>query len=192
MGCQKFCQSIAATNGVRASGQTIRLIGQQETNRPMSTTEALDFQQTETARLLVCERTGWWTALLRKELAATEVPVLQTLSLADCWKQLKQSPASFVVMELTMHNAKELLLRLASMERRFPCARAAVVADRWLAEYQWVVRAAGAVWFCCSPRQLAAIAAIACRHLAQVPQPRQSFAQRVWASLPWKRLAERQ
>ncbi len=157
----------------------------------MSDADLATFQEIEIARLLLYERTGWWAALLRRELAGTGVPIVQTRTLTDCWAELEQSPASFLVLELTMHNARELLRRLASLERRFPEARAAVVADRWLAEYQWVIRAAGAVWFCCSPRQLAPIAATACRHLARAPQPRQSFVQRIWASLPWRRFAQR-
>ena len=50
-------------------------------------------------------------------------------------------------------------------------ARLAVVADRSLAGYEWLMREAGAVHFVCSPRQVGPLAQLACRHLAQVPPP---------------------
>ena len=76
---------------------------------------------------------------------------------------------------------------MARQPREFPMARLAVVADRGLAGHEWLMREAGAVHFVCSPRQVGTLAQLACRHLAQVPPPQQSLAERIWASLPWAR-----
>ena len=94
------------------------------------------------------------------------------------------NPASFAVVELGA-NVGGLLRLLAAQPRQFPAARLAVVADRSQAGYEWLMREAGAVHFLCSPRQVAVLARLACRHLAEVPPPQQSLAERIWASLPW-------
>lgn len=136
------------------------------------------------ARLIVCEHTGRWAMTLRRELAESGVRVWETRTLADCWSELAQSPASFVVLELGSRPVG-LLRHLARQPREFPLARLAIVADRSLADYQWLMREAGAVCFLSSPRQVGPLAQLACRHLAQVPPPQQSLTERIWTSLPW-------
>jgi hypothetical protein len=136
------------------------------------------------ARLIVCERTGRWAVALWRELADAGVRVWETRTLDDCWRELTQSPASFVVLELGGDMAG-LLGRMASQSREFPMARLAVVAERRQAEYEWLMREAGAVHFLCSPRRVRPLAQLACRHFAQVPQPQQSLTERIWANLPW-------
>jgi DNA-binding response OmpR family regulator len=112
------------------------------------------------------------------------VRVWETRSLADCWDELADSPASFVVLELG-GDLTELLGRMTAQLRTFPAARLAVVTDRRQAERQWLLREAGAVEFVSSPRQAARLAQLACRHLAQVPPPQLGLTERIWASLPW-------
>jgi hypothetical protein len=136
------------------------------------------------AKLIVCERTGRWAVALRRELAESGVRVWETRTLADCRDELVENPASFAVVELGT-NLGGLLRLLASQPRRFPAARLAVVANRSQADYEPLIREAGAVHFLCSPRKAGLLARLACRHLAQVPPPQQSFAERIWASLPW-------
>jgi ActR/RegA family two-component response regulator len=138
------------------------------------------------ARLIVCERTGRWAVALRRELADAGVRVHEARAVADAWQMLAESPGSFLVVELTAANAEGLLRRLTRLERDFPLTRVAVVADRALAAYEWLLREAGAVHFTCSPRRLRPLAEAACRHLAQVPAPQQSLGERIWATLPWK------
>ena len=140
---------------------------------------------TRTTRLIVCERTGRWAAALRMELAEAGVRVWETRSLAECWETLSAAPGNFVVVELDAATADDLLGRMAGLAHRFPRTRVAVVAARSLAEYEWLLREAGAVHFTCSLRQLAPLAQAACRHLGQVPTPRQGLAERIWAGLPW-------
>jgi len=138
------------------------------------------------ARLIVCERSGRWAVALRRELDADPIRVYETRSLKDCWNMLAEAPASFVLVEWTPRIAEALLDRMARLPRDFPLARVAVVADRCLARYEWLIREAGAVHFTCSPRQLGPVTRLACRHLAQVPTPPQTITQRIWAGLPWK------
>ncbi len=137
------------------------------------------------ARLIVCERTGRWTVALRRELAEMGVRIRETRSLAECWDVLGESPCSFAVLELTVAGVDDLLGRMARLGWDFPLARVAVVADRDLADYQWLAREAGAVHFVCSRRQLGPLAQLACRHLARAPVVPQGLAQRIWATLPW-------
>ena len=139
------------------------------------------------ARLIVCERSARWALALRWELAAEAVRVYETRNLADCWKMLAEAPASFVIVELSAAGIADLLRRMAPLERDFPLARVAVVADRSLAGHQWLMREAGAVHFTCSPRLAGPLARLAFCHLAQSPAPRQSLSEQIWATLPWGR-----
>ena len=136
------------------------------------------------ARLIVCERSGRWAVALRRELGEAGVRVWETRTLPDCRDELLANPASFVVIEL-LPNIGGLLRLLETQPRQFPLARLAVVAGRSLAAYEWLLREAGAVHFLCSPREVGVLARLACRHLAEVPQPQQSLTERIWASLPW-------
>ena len=136
------------------------------------------------ARLIVCERMGRWAVALRRELADAGVRVWETRTFADCWEELADSPASFVILELGP-DVEGLLRRLTRRSREFPAARTAVVADRRLTDHQWLMREAGAVHFVCSLRRVGPLAQLACRHLAQVPPPQQSLTERIWSNLPW-------
>ena len=135
--------------------------------------------------MLVCERDGRWAVALRQELPRPEVRVHQTRSVDECWESLARWPASFVVVELTRTNAPALLGRIAWLERDFPLARVAVVADRALGFCEGLMREAGAVHFTVSPRRLGPLGCLALRHLDAAPPPRLSLTERIWASLPW-------
>ena len=147
---------------------------------------------TNTAQLIVCECSAHWEVALRQELVHTGVRVRESRSLQQCWDALADAPASFVVVELTVAAAGDLLRRMARLPREFPLVRVAVVADRSLAEYEWLLRESGAIHFTCSPRRLAPVAEMACRHLAAAPVRHQSFTERVWDSLPWEAAQEDQ
>jgi hypothetical protein len=136
------------------------------------------------ARWIVCERTGRWSVGLRRE-APAGLRIHETRSLPDGWEMLRQHPASFLVVELTAANADALLGRLASMARDFPAARAAVVAERPLADHEWLVRELGATWFAVSSRELAPVVKLARRHLERAPSPPSDILEQIWNSLPW-------
>jgi hypothetical protein len=141
-------------------------------------------QRAQPARLIVYERTGLWAGVLRRELPQT-FRIRPTRSLAETWETLGPAPASFLVLELVPRQAEALLGRLLRLDREFPAARAAIVADSRLASWEWLVRQAGAVHFTCSPRRAKALAAVACRHLAAAPQPERNAWEQIWAGLPW-------
>jgi len=166
-------------------------------------------EEAAAARLILCERTGRWAAALRRELEAqqrkrascAEPPagisdktyvsplpprVEETRSLARAFRALAEAPASFLIVELSRANVDALLGRMAELARWFPLARLAVLSDRRLAGYGWLMREAGAVWHTCSPRRLAPLAALARRHLVSGPRPRRTLREQIWAGLPWK------
>lgn len=138
------------------------------------------------ARWAICERSGAWAVALRREAAPQGLRLYETRSLADGWAMLEQSPAGFLVAELTLANADALLARMAGLERRFPRARVAVVAERSLADYEGLLREAGAAWFATSPRELKPMVTLVQRHLQRAPLPPRDFTQQVWDSLPWR------
>jgi len=143
---------------------------------------------TPAAEIITSESSGRWAVALRRELGPAVV-VHETRSVAECWETLAREPASFVVVEVTAGNLEALLSRLARREREFPRARVAVVADRRMAGYDWLMREAGAVAFVISPRRAAALAGLARRHLANQPDEPTGTTERIWNSLPWKEYA---
>ncbi len=103
----------------------------------------------------------------------------------EAWDALTQTPVAFVIAEADRQNLDDLLRRMAWFSRDFPHARIAVVAQRNMARFEWLVREAGAVHFLTSPRRLTPLAGLVVRHLANVPLPSQTMMERIWASLPW-------
>jgi len=139
------------------------------------------------ARVIVCERTGRWAVALRRAWPGESVQIWETRSLAECWEVLAEAPGSFIVLELDAAHVDALLQRMVGLSRDFPLARVAVVADRALADWQWLLRESGAVHFTCSPRRLGPVARLARRHLGEMPSPPRTVKQEVWARLPWGR-----
>jgi hypothetical protein len=137
------------------------------------------------SRLIVCERSGEWSAVLRWELANSGARLWECRRLDEAWTALTETSSAFLIAEATHENLDELLQRLSWLRRDFPHARAAVVSDRSLARCEWLVRESGAVHFQASPRRLAALVGLVIRHLANVPVPSQTLVERIWASLPW-------
>ncbi|MGA2259321.1 MAG: hypothetical protein ABSG53_32000 [Thermoguttaceae bacterium] len=141
--------------------------------------------ESSSARLVVCERSGSWSVALRGELAEAGVRVWEYRTLPEAWEALAQTPAAFVIAEATRENLDNLLQRMIWMSRDFPQARIAVVGQRNMARFEWLLREAGAVHFLTSPRRLAPLAGLVVRHLANAPLPPQTMLERIWGSLPW-------
>ncbi len=155
------------------------------------------------AKIIVCEQTGRWATALRRELSAkpgfsARRRLAETRSLAECRESLQKSPAAFVVVELTLSNARRLLRLMEDLEWKFPLARLAVVI--YAAEMgteppgrlEALLRQSGAVFFADSlrgegPRGVRALASVARRHLRHAPQPQQSLRAEIWSRLPWHR-----
>ena len=136
----------------------------------------------QTARLIVSEKRGGWAAALRRE---TDCRVYETRSLAACWRELAHWPHSFLVLELTLDNAEELIRRLPDLGREFPGAVAVIVTERRVGALQWLLRESGAAHVAASPRCLRPVAQMARRHLATAPELDLPTTQRILASLPW-------
>ena len=183
--------------------------------RPMGSYADTTPATTVGARWIISERSGRWAIGLRREADSLRTPhasheeirhaeraeygngtgrsgirLHETRSLADGWAMLEQFPSSFLVAELTRDNVQSLLQRMAGLERSLPLARVAVVADRSLADYHWLMLEAGAAWFAVSPRDLRPIAALAARHLRLAPARGGDLVQQVWNSLPWEPAGE--
>ncbi len=136
-------------------------------------------------RLIVCERGGEWAVALRRELGEAGPRVYETRSLPECWQLLAGHGASFLLLELVPAAVDDLIARLASMEREFPAARAAVVAERSMAAYEMLLREAGAVYFVATPRSLGEVAGMARRHFDGAPRSRRPLMEEIRARLPW-------
>jgi len=139
----------------------------------------------QSARIIVCEKTGSWATALRRALSSTRYRLYETRSLAECWRELEQSPASVVAFELTMENCEALLERLLDLSRHFPRARAIALGSRALKPIECLAREAGAVHVLLSPRGVAHAARVIERHMAQVPGDQLPFRQAIWSVLPW-------
>lgn len=135
-------------------------------------------------RLVVCESTSRWAAALRRELAARAVRVWEARTLAAAHALLAETPAAILVVELARANLDDLPGWLATARSDYPRARFAVVAERGLADYEWLLREAGAVHFLTSSRQLRPLIEIVTRHLAFVPPLPQTPLERIWNKLP--------
>lgn len=137
------------------------------------------------AQVVVCERKGWWAAVLRREWGSAGPSMRETRTLDDAGELLRRSPASFAIVELNLASLERVATWLIGWGRDFPLARAAVVAQPSLAACEGVMREAGAVLFTTSLRKAGPLADVAWRHVRLAPGPRWSLGQRVWAELPW-------
>ena len=142
------------------------------------------YESSSAAKLIVCERTGRWAVALRRELAERGRAGLGDAHAGRLPRRTGREPR-LVRRDRAGGERQRAASPVGRQPRQFPAARLAVVADRSQAGYEWLMREAGAVHFLCSPREVAVLARLACRHLAEVPPAQQSLAERIWASLPW-------
>ncbi len=124
---------------------------------------------------------------MRKELADSSVKTFECRRLEEAWAALAGTNTAFLIAEANSGNLSDLVERLKWLRRDFPHARAAVVADRSLADREWLMREAGAIHFLTSPRELSPLTKLVVRHLANLPQATQTVAEQIWGSLPWTR-----
>lgn len=146
----------------------------------------------QAADVIFCERTGMWATAWRRtwHIRSLHCPgpmlrLAETRGAGECREMLTGSPAAFVVVELTPERCDAALDLLLSVGERFALARAGVVADRGLAAYEGLARELGALGFVTTPRRLAGLCDLAARHAVRRGPSPLSFAERVWADLPW-------
>jgi hypothetical protein len=141
--------------------------------------------------IVVMERSGQWTAALRRELPPATVRLIETRTLEECFRRLAEWPKGFAAIELSEERIEPLLAGLLRMERRYPEARAIVLAGRGLAAYADLLREAGAGCFVSSIRSLAAVAELVRRRAARLAAASEASAggddllAEVLADLPW-------
>jgi hypothetical protein len=148
----------------------------------------------DTATLVFCERTGRWAvawrgAWTRATANRAEQPlrVVETRGARECRETLAGLPGAFVAIELTAAGADAALDLLAELTTNCRGAAAAVLAERELADYEWLARELGAVHFVASPRQLPPLVDIVRRHAARAPAIARELETReeIWSRLPW-------
>jgi len=138
-------------------------------------------------RVILADTSGRWAAVLRAELDSGGLPLHEAGTLEAAWRELKQSPAAFLVIAISPKNLRRAIDVLRRLPEVYPRARAAVVAPRAMRDYRWMMAEAGAVAFTASPRQVAPLAEAAGRHLADAAEREPAVAphDRIWQSLPW-------
>jgi len=132
---------------------------------------------------IVSERTGRWAVALRRALP--EAPLRETRTLDECRAELDLAPAGVVAVEFTAARAEETAAFLMQVARRYPSVRVVVLADRGLAEHEWLLRELGAAAWTDSPRELAAIVEVTRRRLESAAAPRPGLREQMLARLPW-------
>jgi hypothetical protein len=137
------------------------------------------------ARIIVYEKTGNWTVFLRRAMSSAGNRIYETRSTAECWRELEQSPASLVALELTPDNCESVVNCLVDLSARFHLARAIVMGPRGMEPYEWILREAGAAHVLFSPRHSGSAARLIERHLAQAPQHQATFRDSIRDRLPW-------
>src|SRR5262249_37798839 len=151
-------------------------------------------------------RTGSWGEALRRAAAGSGLPAMslvETRSLAECRKRLGEqsfgklrttSAGMPLLIELSLGSAAEVCEVLAWHARRCCAAPRIVVGSRESADYESLVREAGATSFHASPRDMRSCVAEYLRfrddptHRAE--EDRRSLAERIRDSLPWRPVAD--
>ncbi len=136
-------------------------------------------------RLIVCETTSKWAVALRRQLSChAGIRLSETRNLDDCWQQAVASPGCFVALAATTVNLEPLVAAIKRLREKLPHVCVAVLAQRSLAEAEWILREAGAVHVVFSSRDLGPLIRLANRHFdrrqAELPQDT-----RGWEQLPW-------
>jgi hypothetical protein len=109
----------------------------------------------------------------------------QTRGLGECAAELADAQSSLVVLELTRQNFSGVLRLVSELGRKHPVARAIVLAERGLEDYEWLLREAGAIHFTSSPRELAGLERLVRNHFRRLPVIPTTLAAQVWETLPW-------
>ncbi|MCE9524898.1 MAG: hypothetical protein K8R36_02455 [Planctomycetales bacterium] len=160
----------------------------------MTSQEALTTKRGLPAGTVVCcERSGDWAVAWRQTAAreSLSLPLVETRSLVEAAESLAGQPTVFLVVELQVGNLERVVDLLRTLDRRYPQARAAVVAPRSLRASGGLMRELGVVDFVTSPRQLGPLVQAARRHAELLAgegvaeDTDQTTTERIWAKLPW-------
>lgn len=145
---------------------------------------------TDTARLVVCERTGRWASALRRDWHDAAPRIHETRHRDDARSELHEARASLVIVEATVAQQVDTLRWLYGIVDEFPRASLCVVGDAGLSRTEWFWRDAGARWVHWSWRDLTPIIHVARRHLAQYPAADRTWREQLFDRLPWTSQAD--
>lgn len=138
--------------------------------------------------LIVCEQRGAWAAALRRQLADTVV-LVETRTADECRRELIRRGPALVAVEFAGKRAAEAAALVAWVHDASPASLPVVLAERRLAGWQWRLRELGAAHVVTSPRRLVPLADMVVRLERRLPRPTSSWAQQLWATLPWGEVA---
>ncbi len=152
--------------------------------------------------LVICERTGSWAEALRQaanRMSRAPISIVETRSTSECRRFLHKqclgerratSAGVPIVVEFSLAAAADVCELLAWHVRRFGDAPRIVVASREAADYESIVREAGATSFTASPRDVRSCVVEYLRFRdepAHVPvEDRRTLVERIRDSLPWR------
>jgi hypothetical protein len=151
--------------------------------------------------LVTCERTGDWASAMRRSAERSfgeRISIAETRSPAECRSRLAErrttSAGRPLLLEFTLGSATDVCELLQRHVRRFGDAPRIVVGSREVADYEPVVREAGATHFVTSVRDLRPSVAAYLRYRDD-PQhvslaDELSLTERIRASLPWRAIRE--
>ena len=138
------------------------------------------------ARLILCERQdNWATALVRTDRDIRDV-LYETRSLQQMREALEISPRSFLGIELTETNFDTVLDMLICLPQSYPRAIAVILTNRYLRDYEWVLRQAGAIDFLVSNRNLRSLIRMTRRHIELTSADSADLLPNIWQRLPWR------
>ena len=111
--------------------------------------------------------------------------LIETRSPAECREVLARHRGAFVVAELfppVLEPTLDLLFHIRTEIRE---AASAVVAQRTLWPYEWLIRELGAQALVVSPLEFETLHGLAERHLVKSAAGYVDVRQRIWENLPW-------
>jgi hypothetical protein len=138
-----------------------------------------------TPRLILCEKTSRWAVAFRRALHNTPAAILETRSLAQCGRELADSPHSVLGLEVTASNLDAVLESLGQWLPLRPRARALALADASLTAAEPLLREMGAQAVLYSPRESSSVTGLIVRHLALAPKEELPLREAILQRLPW-------
>ncbi len=139
----------------------------------------------QTARVIVCEKSGKWAAALSVLVPLPRSVICETRSLGECRVRLQESPASLIVVETTAENWLDVCRWLPLQTGQYAHMRAVIVAEPALRTAECLLRTAGAHHLVDSLEGLGGLSRWIAGHIDQAPRRRQSARHWTWSRMPW-------
>jgi hypothetical protein len=137
------------------------------------------------AKVLICETSGDWAALVRHDTAGG-LAIVEVRQFDELWPRLRDAPQAVVAIELCSGRGWELLASLGRLNHEFPQALTVVLAQRHLRNWEDICREAGAVAFVAGPRNIGGLVEIIGYRSWAEDDEQLLLEDRVLANLPWE------